>query len=82
MRLRIETVPPLPALRAWLTVNPGLFGLGTRTISDLRKRIIKEFDLADDIVLELDGFELVGRDVIRDVLEKDDLIQYAPNSVN
>ena len=78
MRLRIETHPPLPSLKAWINPTPGLFGLGTRTINDLRKKIIKDFELPDDIVLELDGFELVGRDRISDLLEKDDLIQYSP----
>jgi hypothetical protein len=79
MRLRIETVPPLPPLKAWLTVSPGLFNLlGTRTISDLRKRIVRDFQLPDEIYLELDGFELFGRDSISDLLEKDDLIQYLP----
>lgn len=77
MRLRIETAPPLPPLKAWINASPGLFGLGTRTINDLRKRIIKDFELPDNIGLELDGFELLGRDAINELLERDNLIQYS-----
>jgi hypothetical protein len=76
MRLRIETTPPLPPLKAWINISQGLFGLGTRTIHDLRQRIIKDFELPAAIGLELDGFELLGRDAIRELLEKDDLIRY------
>jgi hypothetical protein len=75
MRLRIETQPPLPSLKAWINPSPGLFGLGTRTINDLRRRIVKDFDLPDTIALELDGFELLGRESINEILEKDDLIR-------
>ena len=76
MRLRIETRPPLPALKTWLSASPGLFGLGTRTFNDLRKRLVHEFGLPKEIQLQLNGFDLYGRDAIEEVLEKDDLVMY------
>ena len=76
MRLKIETIPPLPPLKTWLNVNPGPFGHGTHTISDLCKRLASEFGLPAKIQLQLQGFDLYGKDDIEGVLEKDDLIQY------
>ena len=76
MRLRIETTPPLPPLKTWLSVSPGLFGLGTRTINDLRKRLISELRLPEGIQLQFKEFDLLGKDAIEDLLEKDDLVKY------
>ena len=76
MRLRIETTPPLPTLKTWLSVSPGIFGLGTKTINDLCKRLVSDFGLPKDIKLQLKGYDLYGKDVIETVLEKDDLITY------
>ena len=75
MRLRIETIPPLPELKAWLSVSPGFFGLGTRTFNDLCKRLVSEFGLPKGIQLQLIGFDLPGKDLIEHLVEKDDLIQ-------
>ena len=76
MRVRIETTPPLPPLKTWLSVSPGIFGLGTRSIDDLCKRLVSDFGLPRGIKLQLKGFDLYEKDVIEDVLEKDDLITY------
>jgi hypothetical protein len=76
MRLRIETLPPLPLLKTWLIVTPGIFGLGTRTVNDLCKRLISEFGLPKGIQLKYRGFDLYGKDSIESLLDKDDLIQY------
>lgn len=78
MRLRIETLPPLPPLKTWLVVAPGIFGLGTRTINDLCKRLISEFGLPEGIRLQFHGFDLYGKDSIEGLLDKDDLIQCVP----
>ena len=76
MRLRIETAPPLRPLKTWLTAAPGIFGRGTRTINDLRRRLIAEFGLPNEIQLQLQGYDLLEKDSIQDVLEKDDLVMY------
>jgi hypothetical protein len=76
MRLRIETRPPLPVLKTWLSVNPGFFGFGTRTFNDLCKRLVSEFGLPNGIKLQLKGFDLPGPDLIELLVEKDDLITY------
>jgi hypothetical protein len=78
MRLRIETTPPLPPRRTYLSVSAGLFGLGTRTINDLRKRLISELGLPQGIQLQLNDFDLHGKDTIESLLEKDDLVKYVP----
>jgi len=76
MRLRIETTPPLPPIKTWFSFTQGIFGFGTRTINDLRKRIIAELRLPDSIQLQLNGYDLLGSNLIEDLLEKDDLITY------
>jgi hypothetical protein len=76
MRLRIETLPPLPPLKTWLVVTPGIFGLGTRTVNDLCKRLISEFGLPAGIQLQYGGFDLHKKDPIEGLLDKDDLVQY------
>jgi hypothetical protein len=75
MRLRIETASPLPPLKTWLSVSSG-FGLGTRTFNDLCKRLVSEFGLPMGIQLQLNGFDLYGKDFIESILEKDDLVTY------
>jgi hypothetical protein len=74
MRLRIETLPPLPPLKTWLNVTPSLFIFGTRTISDLQNRLIKELGLPKEIKLQLKGYDLLPKESIEGLLEKDDLI--------
>ena len=76
MRLRIETTPPLRPLKTWLNVSPAIFGLGTRTVSDLCKRLVSDFGLPKEIKLQLQGYDLYEKDVIEQLLEKDDLIMY------
>jgi hypothetical protein len=76
MRLRIETCPPLARRKTWINASPGLFGLGTRRVEDLRRRLIRELELPIEIVLLFEGFELVGSDTLEGLLEKDDLVQY------
>jgi hypothetical protein len=78
MRLKIETTPPLPPLKTWLNVSSGIFGFGTRTFSDLCKRLVSEFSLPKGIQLEYDGFGLYGKDAIESLLEKDSLVRYNP----
>jgi len=77
MRLRIETTPPLPPLKTWVSVTRGTFGFGTRTsIQDLRERLIVEFKLPKEILLQLNGYDLPVKELVEELLEKDDLIQY------
>jgi len=76
MRLRIETTAPLPVLKTWFTVTRGTFGFGTRTIEDLRKRLIAKFKLPKEIRLQLNGYDLLEDEPVEELLEKDDLIQY------
>jgi hypothetical protein len=78
MRLRIETHPPLPPIKVWFNASSGLFGLGTRTFNDLRKRLILDYGLPEAIQLQFDGFDLPGEDSIEGMLEKDDLVTYVP----
>ena len=78
MRVRIETVPPLAPLRTWLNVDTGFFGFGTRTFNDLCKRLASDFDLPNQIKLQLDGFDLPGMALIDTLVEKDNLLMYCP----
>jgi hypothetical protein len=81
MRLRIETQPPLPPLKTWLNVSPGIFCLGTRTFNDLCKKLVSEFGLPEGIRLQFNGFDLYGKDFIQGMLEKDDLVTYTAYAV-
>jgi hypothetical protein len=73
MRIKIETEKPLPLLKTWINVATGLFVFST-TIDDLRKRLVSEFSLPPEIILELNGFVLRGKDATNAVLEKDELV--------
>jgi len=74
MRVRIETQEPLPPLRTWINVTTGLFVFNPPTFDDLRKRLVSEFGLSAEIILELNGFTLQGKDAVNAVLEKDELV--------
>ena len=76
MRLRIETIPPLPRIKTWFSVPSSIFGFGKWTINDLRKRIIAELRLPEGIQLQLNEYDLLGSNLLEDLLEKDDLITY------
>jgi hypothetical protein len=76
MRLKIETSPPLPTIKAWFSFHHGLFGL--RIISDLRKRLIAELQLPTQINLRLNGYDLLDSNRIGELLSQDDLVTYGP----
>jgi hypothetical protein len=76
MRLRIEAARPLPPMKTWFSFSPGIFGFGTRTINDLRTRLVAELHLPPHIQLQKDGYDLLGKQPLEDLLEKDDLITF------
>jgi len=74
MRLRIETTQPLRPIKTWFSFTGGIFGFGTRTINDLRRRLIAELRLPNEVQLQLNGFDLLESQLIEGLLEKDELI--------
>ncbi|KAF7790775.1 hypothetical protein EIP86_001732 [Pleurotus ostreatoroseus] len=80
MRVKVECVPPLPSTKIWFIVPH------VSTISDLKDTLCSELPAlgdeqtnARDIILFLDGFELLDATLI-DVVRDGDLITYAHSS--
>jgi len=76
MRLKIETLPPLPPVKTWFSLRLGILGFGPRTIDDLRKRLASDLRLPPDIKLQLHGYDLLDSNSISDLLQNDDLVTY------
>ena len=81
MRLRIQTLPPLPALKVWFVPRPTSAVLSLSTIVELKRALcddIKELQLQGiqhyEIRLLLDGFELLGDLPYHEVLRDGDLV--------
>ncbi|KAF9262155.1 hypothetical protein L218DRAFT_1000903 [Marasmius fiardii PR-910] len=90
MRLRLESSPPLPHLKAWFSSSQTQWKISTQTsqhktrpqyISDLKKSLcttikpLSEAGInANEIVLELDGFELLDDSTVDELLREGDLV--------
>ncbi|KAK1218241.1 hypothetical protein PQX77_014614 [Marasmius sp. AFHP31] len=90
MRLRLESSPPLPHLKAWfsssqLQCNPGMHSSQHKSqpakILDLKKSIcatvkplIEGGFRAEEIILELDGFELLDDLNVEELIRDGDLV--------
>lgn len=78
MRLRVQTIPPLPELKAWFIPD---IQAAFPTINDLKLSFcasiptLRNANLAgSDLTLHLDGFDLLGESPL-DVVRDGDLIQ-------
>ena len=81
MRVKLETLPPLPPLKAWFSTG------ALSTILDLKTALCADLQplshvraRAEDIVLLLDDFELLNTSPL-DVIRDGDLIVYVPSSL-
>ncbi|KAH9887605.1 hypothetical protein C8Q73DRAFT_712546 [Cubamyces lactineus] len=74
MRLKVESVPPLPHVKAWFSANalPSILDLKTSLCADLQP-LSNEHVRPDHILLLLDDFELLDSSPI-DVVRDGDLI--------
>lgn len=76
MRVKVESVAPLPHVKAWFSAQalPTIYDLKTSLCSDLHA--FKHASInAEDIVLILDDFELLDSSSI-DVVRDGDLVMY------
>lgn len=75
MRLKIQSVPPLPVVRVWFTPGADLLD-----ISDLSATLAREVfapkskNASPPLNLSLDGFELLEASLLSDVLRDGDLV--------
>ena len=81
MRLRIQTLPPLPELKVWFIPRPTNATLSLHTIAELKRALCHDIKLLQseglqhyDIRLLLDGFELLGDLPYHEVLRDGDLV--------
>jgi hypothetical protein len=81
MRLRIQTLPPLPALKVWFVPRPTSAALSLSTIVELKRALCHDIEQLQlqgiqhyDIRLLLDGFELLGDLPYHEVLRDGDLV--------
>lgn len=77
MRVRIASHPPLPVLKAWFGIDDHT--AATQTILDLKKALSEQLcQLGRDqsqLLLELEGFELLDESLCYHVLREGDLIK-------
>jgi hypothetical protein len=73
MRLKISTHPPLPQAKAWCPL-PTLENGPAPTVLTLKQHLVRTFPTVraysatvDELVLELDGFELLDPSVLADL---------------
>lgn len=72
MRVRIQSLPPLPAFKAWISTE------SIQTIADLKSILLHSVnvDSSEKLRLELDAFELLDSSPVADILRDNDLIVY------
>ncbi len=75
MRIRLISHPPLAQLKVWFATN-GESG----SILDLKRKLIREIDslhgvFVGQLLLELDGFELLDSTACVHVLKDNDLVE-------
>jgi hypothetical protein len=81
MRLRIQTLPPLPDLKVWFVPRPTSAALSLNTIVELKRALCHDIKHLQsqgiqpyDIRLLLDEFELLGDLPYHEVLRDGDLV--------
>lgn len=83
MRFKISTHPPLPATKAWCPL-PTSDSDPSPTVRSLKAHLVRSFPTVraysatvDELVLELDGFELLDESALADLaLTSGDVIEY------
>lgn len=71
LRVRVESAPPLPPLKAWFPLNEGDY----ETVLDLKGEICSRLNVkVFDTTLMLDGYELFSGSTIRDVIRDGELV--------
>ncbi|VDB86775.1 unnamed protein product [Peniophora sp. CBMAI 1063] len=71
LRVRVESAPPLPPLKAWLPLNEDQH----ETVMDLQAELCMRLNTKySAIVLTLDGYELIASSPVRDVIRDGELI--------
>lgn len=80
LRVRVESAPPLPPLKAWFPLNEEEY----ETVMDLQIELCSRLRAKySEIVLMLDGYELFTGSNIRDVVRDGELIVCVkPSSIN
>jgi hypothetical protein len=82
LRFRILAHPPLPSLRSWHVVSTDAHNFQPTTIYGLKEVLLNEFPAlrqscpnasSQDLVLMIDGFELLDNTSLR-VIRDDDLV--------
>ncbi|BFZ60628.1 hypothetical protein YB2330_001668 [Saitoella coloradoensis] len=84
MRIKLTTLPPIPQIRIWYDA-----GCASRsyTVNDLLHVLLEDIKLleecaVDDLVLEIDGFDLLPNSTVESVIRDGELvvIKYVPNA--
>ena len=71
LRVRVESAPPLPPLKAWFPLSEDRY----ETVMDLQGELCSRLKVKySEIILALDGYELFTGSHIRDVVRDGELI--------
>jgi hypothetical protein len=73
MRLKIQTVPPLPVFKVWFTPGSEQCTTVANLKSALARDVLKQKN-ASPLELSLDGFDLLEGSLLQDVLRDGDLV--------
>jgi hypothetical protein len=80
MRLKVILNHPLPERKCWIEVPEFSTNIQeepittSSSICDLAKYLTSHLNLEVDVMLELDGFELLPKDRVKGVLRENDLV--------
>ncbi|KAJ7026294.1 hypothetical protein C8F04DRAFT_1125669 [Mycena alexandri] len=74
MRLKIQSVAPLPVVRVWFTPGADLLDISDLTATLAREVFAAKSKNASPLNLSLDGFELLEASLLSDVLRDGDLV--------
>ncbi|KAF7370795.1 hypothetical protein MSAN_00713000 [Mycena sanguinolenta] len=82
MRLKVQSVPPLPVLKVWFTP-----GEQCATVANLKSALAREVFAfkqknASPLELSLDGFDLLENSSLQDVLRDGDLVLVKTNNIS
>ncbi|KAG8962824.1 hypothetical protein FRC03_003724 [Tulasnella sp. 419] len=81
MRVRLVTHPPLPPLKAWFGITTPADSQSITALKNtiytqvLRPNLSTEVAQSSDLLLEIEGFELLGDSTCENVLQDGDLVE-------
>jgi hypothetical protein len=74
MRVKLQSIAPLPEIRTWFAINANERHHGS--IDQLKLTIKEQFDISGDISLTIQEFPLPTQGKVFEYIQSDDLITF------